>query len=260
MAAARLFLLLVTAIAQQYAVTSPNARPPSEELRERRGAEHKMPLTIAIMKICIWSRTFLEGLVLFALSGHCPPTLAHSLLHFMLPTSLSSDPSATTLTTLTALTPTFLTGVLVSLAGSLLRGHCYHILGKRFTYELSIRPSHTLVTEGVYGVVRHPSYTAALMVAVGWLLCVSDRHGSVIAVCVGWLQAFGGNGSQSGYGDWDAMLTGVLACVWATVLCLLCLVAYKRITKEDSMLEKNFGEEWRAWATRVPYRMVPGVY
>ncbi|KAG8215322.1 hypothetical protein J3R82DRAFT_8914 [Butyriboletus roseoflavus] len=208
MATARLFLLLVTAIAQQYAVTSPNSQPPSGELREQPGAENKIRTIVTIMRICIWSRAFLEGLVLFALSGHCPPTIARPLLHFMLPTSLSSDPTTTTLTTLTVLTPTFLAGVLASLAGSLLRGHCYHILGKRFTYELSIRSSHTLVTDGVYGLIRHPSYTALLVVAVGWLFCVSDRQGSIVAVCVEWAQAFGGNAGQSGNGN--ANLTGAV--------------------------------------------------
>ena len=199
----------------------------------------------------MWSPAFLEGLVLFALSGHCPPTIARPLLYSLLPTSITSDPTTTALTSLTALTPTFLAGVFVTLTGTLLRGYCYHTLGERFTYELSIHPSHTLVTDGVYGVVRHPSYTGFLAVGVGWLLCVSDQQGPVVAVCVGWLHALGGNG--------NTILVGVLTCVWTTMLGSMCLVAHKRMTKEDVMLEKNFGDEWRAWAARVPYRLVPGI-
>ena len=193
-------------------------------------------------------------MVLFALSGLCPSTIAHPLLHSLLSTSITSDPT----TTLTALTPTFLAGVFVTLTGTLLRGYCYHALGKRFTFELSIRSSHTLVTDGVYGVVRHPSYTALLVVGVGWLLCVSDRQGSVVAVCVGWAQAFGSNRGESGNGN--VILTGVLMGVWVTVLGLLLLFLCNRMDKEDLMLKKNFGREWQAWATRVPYRLVPGVY
>lgn len=200
-----------------------------------------------------WSRAFLEGSVLFALTGYCPRALAHALLHALLPTSLTSD-LPTALTSLTALTPTFLTGVLLILTGAFLRARCYYILGPRFTYELSIRPSHTLVTEGVYGVIRHPSYTAVLVIVAGWLLSAFDRQGPVVAVCAGCVQMFGWDGSGS------TRMTSVLACVWVTVLGGLWLTVSKRMDKEDAMLEHNFGEEWRTWARRVPYRLVPGVY
>ena len=33
-----------------------------------------------------------------------------------------------------------------------------------------------------------------------------------------------------------------------------------RMNRGNAMLENNFGEEWRAWAKRVPCQMVPGVY
>ena len=53
-----------------------------------------------------------------------------------------------------------------------------------------------------------------------------------------------------------AALTGV----WVTLLGILFVTLSKRMDKEDAMLEKNFGEEWRAWAKKVPFRLVPGVY
>jgi len=34
----------------------------------------------------------------------------------------------------------------------------------------------------------------------------------------------------------------------------------QRMKNEDAMLEKNFGEEWKEWARRVPCRLVPWVY
>lgn len=58
----------------------------------------------------------------------------------------------------------------------------------------------------------------------------------------------------------EMVMTSVWACVWATALGMLYVVSNKRMNKEDAMLEKNFGEEWRAWAKTVPYRLVPGVY
>lgn len=56
------------------------------------------------------------------------------------------------------------------------------------------------------------------------------------------------------------MATGVWACMWAAVLGTLYVVMSERMDKEDAMLERAFGEAWRAWAERVPCRLVPGVY
>jgi len=39
-----------------------------------------------------------------------------------------------------------------------------------FTFEMSIRKEHILVTSGPYGVVRHPGYTGALLAIGGMLL------------------------------------------------------------------------------------------
>lgn len=53
---------------------------------------------------------------------------------------------------------------------------------------------------------------------------------------------------------------GVWACAWTVGVGVLWVLLCKRMDKEDAMLERNFGEAWRAWAKRVPYRLVPGVY
>ena len=52
MAIARLLLLFVGVAAQQYAVTPPNVRPPTEQLREQHGAEHSVPLVVNSVKVC----------------------------------------------------------------------------------------------------------------------------------------------------------------------------------------------------------------
>ena len=39
-----------------------------------------------------------------------------------------------------------------------------------FTFEMSIRKDHMLITSGPYGVVRHPGYTGFLLVVIGMLL------------------------------------------------------------------------------------------
>jgi len=81
-----------------------------------------------------------------------------------------------------------------------------------------------------------------------------DRQGVVMSL----MAPVVGSGGDSD--DGQAALTAALTCVLATSLCMLCLVFTKRMNKEDAMLEENFGEAWRAWAKRVPYRLVPGVY
>jgi protein-S-isoprenylcysteine O-methyltransferase Ste14 len=83
---------------------------------------------------------------------------------------------------------------------------------------------------------------------VGGLLCMLDRRGCVVSVIAGLAQA-----SEAAV----SMVTGV---VWVTVLGTLSVGLSKRMDKEDKMLEKNFGEAWRAWAKKVPCRLVPGVY
>jgi len=54
--------------------------------------------------------------------------------------------------------------------GGLIRLECYRQLGTMFTFEMSIRKDHMLVTSGPYGIVRHPGYTGILLVISGMLL------------------------------------------------------------------------------------------
>ena len=48
-------------------------------------------------------------------------------------------------------------GVVLSAAGGALRIWPVFVLGHRFSGLVAIQPGHTLVTSGVYGVIRHPS-------------------------------------------------------------------------------------------------------
>ena len=44
------------------------------------------------------------------------------------------------------------------------------VLGHRFSGLVAIQPGHKLVTSGVYGVIRHPSYLGLLVNSLGWAL------------------------------------------------------------------------------------------
>ena len=61
-------------------------------------------------------------------------------------------------------------GVVVSAAGGALRLWPVFVLGHRFSGLVAIQPGHTLVTTGIYRIVRHPSYLGLLVASLGWAL------------------------------------------------------------------------------------------
>lgn len=65
-------------------------------------------------------------------------------------------------------------GLALMLAGSALRRYCVHLLGNRFTVWVMVHPDQLLVTRGAYRHIRHPSYTAAMMVFLGVALCLTN--------------------------------------------------------------------------------------
>ena len=36
--------------------------------------------------------------------------------------------------------------------------------------------------------------------------------------------------------------------------------ALARASREDELLQKQFGEEWKLWAARVPWKLIPYIY
>jgi protein-S-isoprenylcysteine O-methyltransferase Ste14 len=113
-------------------------------------------------------------------------------------------------------------GVVLFAAGGVLRIWPVFVLGHRFSGLVAIQPRHTLVTSGVYGVIRHPSYLGLLVNSLGWGL------------------AF-----RSGVG------------VLLTAVTMLPLVA--RIRAEERLLRTQFGDEYGAYCARTS-RLVPGLY
>jgi len=113
-------------------------------------------------------------------------------------------------------------GVVLFAAGGALRIWPVFVLGDRFSGLVAIQPGHTLVTTGMYGVIRHPSYLGLLLNALGWSL------------------AF-----RSGVG---VLLTALLI---APVLA--------RIRAEERLLSSQFGDEYGAYCARTS-RLIPGLY
>jgi protein-S-isoprenylcysteine O-methyltransferase Ste14 len=113
-------------------------------------------------------------------------------------------------------------GVVLFAAGGALRIWPVFVLGHRFSGLVAIQPSHTLVTTGLYGAMRHPSYLGLLVNSLGWAL------------------AF-----RSGVG------------VLLTALLIPPLLA--RIRAEERLLRSQFGGEYEAYRSRTS-RLIPGIY
>jgi protein-S-isoprenylcysteine O-methyltransferase Ste14 len=113
-------------------------------------------------------------------------------------------------------------GVVLFATGGALRLWPVFVLGDRFSGLVAIQPGHTLVTSGIYKIVRHPSYLGMLINSLGWGL------------------AF-----RSGIG------------VLLTVLTLPPLLA--RIRAEESLLQSQFSAEYDAYRARTA-RLIPGLF
>jgi protein-S-isoprenylcysteine O-methyltransferase Ste14 len=113
-------------------------------------------------------------------------------------------------------------GVVLFALGGALRIWPVFVLRHRFSGLVAIQPGHTLVTNGIYGVIRHPSYLGLLINSLGWSL------------------AF-----RSGVG------------VLLTVLLIPPLLA--RIDAEENLLHSEFGDNYNAYRSRT-WRLIPGIY
>ncbi|KIJ60133.1 hypothetical protein HYDPIDRAFT_170406 [Hydnomerulius pinastri MD-312] len=138
----------------------------------------------------------------------------------------------------------FIIASVFALAGGLLRLLCYRTLGRLFTFQLSVRKGHSLVTTGPYAYVRHPSYTGFIMCYIG-IIAMHSLPGS-------WMRESGMMG-----------FAFIRALVWSWVLIVGTIIFAGiawRMEEEDRMLQRAFGEEWESWARKVKYRMLPGFY
>ncbi|MBI3400721.1 MAG: isoprenylcysteine carboxylmethyltransferase family protein [Acidobacteria bacterium] len=68
----------------------------------------------------------------------------------------------------------FWAGLAAIIGGSLLRRHCWRMLGASFTGAVIVRPDQVVVDRGAYRYVRHPSYTAGAIVFLGIGLALAN--------------------------------------------------------------------------------------
>jgi protein-S-isoprenylcysteine O-methyltransferase Ste14 len=113
-------------------------------------------------------------------------------------------------------------GVLLYTAGGVVRLAPVFVLGRRFSGLVAIQPEHRLVTSGLYGIIRHPSYLGLFVLVLGWGLAFRSGVGVVIAL-------------------------------------LMLVVLLARIQAEERLLSESFGAEYDAYRSRT-WRLVPYVY
>ena len=113
-------------------------------------------------------------------------------------------------------------GIFLLAAGGALRIWPVFVLGNRFSGLVAIQPGHTLVTDGIYRVIRNPSYLGLLINSVGWDLAFRSGAGLIL-----------------------------------TALYIPPLVA--RMKSEERLLGSQFGGEYEAYRART-WRLIPRVY
>jgi len=79
----------------------------------------------------------------------------------------------------------FLAGLIMLLSGSLLRRHCWRMLGKHFTGDVKASPDQPVVERGIYRWVRHPSYTGGILMYMGTGLAVTNWLSLLIITVAG---------------------------------------------------------------------------
>jgi protein-S-isoprenylcysteine O-methyltransferase len=63
--------------------------------------------------------------------------------------------------------PLFAVGLSLIILGSMLRRYCFRTLGQYFTGDVRARSDQPIIRAGPYRLVRHPSYTAGMMMFIG---------------------------------------------------------------------------------------------
>jgi protein-S-isoprenylcysteine O-methyltransferase Ste14 len=95
-------------------------------------------------------------------------------------------------------------------------------LGRNWSITLEVRDQHTLVSTGVYRLIRHPMYSSFLLLGLGQALLLPN---------------------------WFAGMSGI---VGAAILFAL------RVSREERMMLEIFGERYRAYMTNTK-RIVPWI-
>lgn len=168
------------------------------------------------------------------------PSLKVPLLRYILLQSPAKSPTVTDF----YLSKSFMLGSLFLYSGTYLRYLCYRTLGRYFTFELSFKDGHQLITSGPYSFVRHPSYLGMVMVLPGTIVAL------LFSPRTWWVES----------GMWYTWKGQVFGAYWCVTVMHTCWALLARVPKEDLMLKTQFKEQWISWARQTPYAVIPYVW
>jgi protein-S-isoprenylcysteine O-methyltransferase Ste14 len=114
-------------------------------------------------------------------------------------------------------------GLIFMAAGFWLRWRAVRTLRNQFTQFVSVQPGDSLVRQGVYRSIRHPSYAGELLTLFGIGLAL---------------------------GNWLSLLA---------IFGIPLLSILYRIAVEEKALLEHYGEEYREYRKRTK-RLIPGIY
>jgi protein-S-isoprenylcysteine O-methyltransferase Ste14 len=114
-------------------------------------------------------------------------------------------------------------GAVLFFSGLWLFRRTHKELGKNWSISLEIREKHRLVDSGPYSVVRHPMYSAFLLLALGQILLLSN---------------------------WVVGLSGIVG---------FSLLFFLRVRKEEQMMLETFGSGYSDY-TKTTKRVIPFLY
>lgn len=135
---------------------------------------------------------------------------------------------------------------------------CFKTLGPFFTFEITIRPKHHLITGGPYAWVRHPSYTGVYLTLLGASLALwspETLNAGHASQTTNWTAFLGPI-----WHAWQKTFGMAFAGVWVAKCLFACHGMTTRMKKEDSVLEATFRECWEDYAERVPWKLIPGIW
>lgn len=114
-------------------------------------------------------------------------------------------------------------GLVVIVLGMVLRFMAIWTLGRYFTVDVTIRENHKLKKDGLYSILRHPSYSGSVLSFIGFGLSLNN-----------WLSLF-------------------------IVSVLVTMAMLRRIKVEEKLLTDQFGAEYLDFMKNT-YRLIPWIY
>jgi protein-S-isoprenylcysteine O-methyltransferase Ste14 len=113
-------------------------------------------------------------------------------------------------------------GILIIISGMILRFVSIMTLGRFFTVDVTIRADHKIKKDGVYRLIRHPSYTGSIISFIGFGISLNN-----------WISLF-------------------------VITVPVIIAMFNRIKIEENLLIEQFGSEYQEYMKKS-YRLIPWI-